>query len=204
MSPNWLPLSKKVLTFALLGAAGCLLAAIVGELFLLATHSAPIPNGICLVLDSSGSMAGEKLSEMKAAARDFVERRDLSADEIAVVGFDSQVAVGDSRDRGRRQHQHECRHRRRCVAAKFRRGYQEHITLHRWSAGLGRRNASIGHIVPCWGYHDCRRRNRRCGHRLFRAGNRRSEIGVPGGVRRLRCGLQAGGTSDKWSRGICA
>ena len=96
MKTIWSPASKKILTFAIWGATGCLLAAMMGELFLLATRSAPTATGstgICLVLDSSGSMAGGKLLEMKAAARDFVDRRDLSADEIAVVSFDSQATV---------------------------------------------------------------------------------------------------------------
>lgn len=93
MNTSWLPLSNKILTLAIWGATGCLFAAMAGELFLLATRSAPTSTSICLVLDSSGSMAGGKLSEMKAAASGFVNRRNLSADEIAVVGFDNQASV---------------------------------------------------------------------------------------------------------------
>jgi Ca-activated chloride channel family protein len=86
---------RKVLRFGGFGALGCLLAAILGEPWLWLTGSGQgrEPISICLLLDSSGSMAGENLEEMKQAASDFVQRRDLSQDQISVVNFDSRAKI---------------------------------------------------------------------------------------------------------------
>ena len=94
-APQW----RKPLQFALYTALGCLLAAMLGELWLLATKPAPPPppppppptpaQAVVLLLDTSGSMAGGALDEMKKAARDYVARQDLSRTRIAVVHFDS-------------------------------------------------------------------------------------------------------------------
>lgn len=82
---------RKVHWFAGLGALGCLAAALVGELWLGVTQPTPVkPSAaVSLLLDTSGSMYGEKLVEMKLAAAEFVRRQDLSVVHVSVVGFDS-------------------------------------------------------------------------------------------------------------------
>lgn len=88
----------KARRFALLGAAGCLVGAVLGELLLAATrsHRPPAPaQAVCLLIDCSGSMiygdvdkpVGEKLNEVKAAATGFVDRHRQGDSLIAVVGF---------------------------------------------------------------------------------------------------------------------
>ena len=54
------------------------------------------PQAIALVIDTSGSMNRSKLAEVKAAATAFVQRQDLSQNQIAVIGFGSEVEVGTS------------------------------------------------------------------------------------------------------------
>jgi len=93
---------RKLLLFGAMGAAGALAAALVGELLLLWTYCPPTvkqqPLAVCLLLDCSGSMSMRdpdasrtKLAEMKVAATAFVGRRQVSDDEMAVVGFDDRV-----------------------------------------------------------------------------------------------------------------
>ncbi|HJT36656.1 MAG TPA: vWA domain-containing protein, partial [Pirellulales bacterium] len=92
----------KARRFALLGAAGCLVGAVLGELLLAATRSdePPVPSqAVCLLIDCSGSMTngedgsrpGEKLKEVKAAATGFVDRHSKGDSLIAVVGFGRAV-----------------------------------------------------------------------------------------------------------------
>lgn len=98
--------ARKIGVFAVSGAVGCLLAAIVGEIWLRGTHTpvvtdpTPAAYKICLLLDCSGSMNGGKLEEMKLAAVEFVSGRDLSKDNLAVVGFGSfpHTAIQLTRD----------------------------------------------------------------------------------------------------------
>ncbi len=107
----------KPLRFAILGAMGCLAGALVGELLLAVTRSpapAPASQAVCLLIDCSGSMLhggrsggfGQKLQEVKTAARQFVGRQTLTRDFLAVVGFGSAVHVqarlsGDERELSR-------------------------------------------------------------------------------------------------------
>lgn len=92
----------KARRFALLGAAGCLVGALLGELLLAATRSSgkPTPSqAVCLLIDCSGSMTngedgsppGAKLKEVKAAATGFVDRHSKGDSLIAVVGFGRAV-----------------------------------------------------------------------------------------------------------------
>ncbi|MHC4731836.1 MAG: vWA domain-containing protein, partial [Planctomycetota bacterium] len=86
---------KRSVRFALLGAVGCLIAALLGEVFLGATRppaakAAPPPRALSLLIDCSGSMKGRKLKEVKQAAIGFAQRQDLKRDSIAVLGFDSR------------------------------------------------------------------------------------------------------------------
>jgi Ca-activated chloride channel family protein len=87
--------TRKVLWFAIFGAVGCTTAALVGELWLWLTRTEPQakPVAICLLLDSSGSMSGNKLTEMQQAACEFIQHQELSKDRLAVVGFDSLARV---------------------------------------------------------------------------------------------------------------
>jgi Ca-activated chloride channel family protein len=93
---------RKVLLFAVMSAAGALVGALVGELWMLLTWRPPTvksrPMAVCLVLDCSGSMSehtpevqGTKLDAMKDAATAFVGRHQAGEDEMAVVGFDHRV-----------------------------------------------------------------------------------------------------------------
>jgi len=86
---------KRSVRFALLGAVGCLIAALLGEVFLTATRPPAAkkrrpPQALSLLIDCSGSMKGRKLKEVKEAATRFAERQDLARDSIAVLGFDSR------------------------------------------------------------------------------------------------------------------
>jgi len=83
--------------FGFIAALGCVLGAVLGEVFLFATRQPPPPPAIrelCLLIDSSGSMNGPKLQEVKQAAADFVRRQDMSGNTIAIVGFGSRTHLG--------------------------------------------------------------------------------------------------------------
>jgi Ca-activated chloride channel family protein len=92
LTAAWLA-DAKVRQFALWGAAGCLAGALVGQVLLAATRSHIVEGAqaVCLLIDCSGSMHGDKLREVKAAAADFASRHSTPADRIAVVGFNNQV-----------------------------------------------------------------------------------------------------------------
>jgi Ca-activated chloride channel family protein len=104
---DWFRSGDKVLRFAVLGAVGCVVGAVLGELLLLATRQPVVtvsPQAVCLLIDCSGSMffdappgrpLGQKVREVKSAAREFVERQkdNLKRDRIAVLGFGSMVHV---------------------------------------------------------------------------------------------------------------
>ena len=87
--------------FGLCAALGCLLAGLIlGEPLLSLTkgnstaQTVQLPQAIVLLIDNSGSMDGVKIVEVKAAAKSFVQRQDLKRNQIAVLGFGSQVQVG--------------------------------------------------------------------------------------------------------------
>jgi Ca-activated chloride channel family protein len=91
----------KWLTLALTAGTGCFVAALIlGEPFLALSHKSipppppTQPQAICLTIDVSGSMSGAKLEEMKNAASDFVSRRNLTMDQIALVTFSSSASIG--------------------------------------------------------------------------------------------------------------
>ncbi|WP_245602838.1 vWA domain-containing protein [Gloeothece verrucosa] len=90
---------SKPLLFGFYGAIGCLIAALLfGETLLYFTRLPPTlektPQEIVLLIDCSGSMDGNKLSEVKTAATSFVQRQDLITNRIAVMGFGSGVQLG--------------------------------------------------------------------------------------------------------------
>jgi Ca-activated chloride channel family protein len=81
--------AKKPTIFMLTAAIGCFLAAVLAELFLLLTDKGAMPQAVCLTIDVSGSMSGNKMDEVKKAAKTFIENRNLSKDYIAVTVFSS-------------------------------------------------------------------------------------------------------------------
>ena len=85
--------SNKLLFFGVIGAIGCTIGALFGELIL---EEPPAPNGetaISLVIDCSGSMEGEKLAEVKQAALDFVKSQQLESTKVGVVSFSTFAQV---------------------------------------------------------------------------------------------------------------
>src|SRR4051794_14313948 len=97
-SVSWL----KPVRFGVYGAIGCLLAALLGELWLLlAGAGLQGPRAVALVIDTSGSMMFNKLAEVKEAAKGFVRGQDRGRDRTSVVHFDSnaQIDVPLSHDR---------------------------------------------------------------------------------------------------------
>lgn len=87
---------SKLILFGIYGAVGCLIAALVlGEIFLALTKLPPsvqqTNHAVILVIDSSSSMGGRKLNEVKSAATSFVERQDLAQNRLGVVEFGSSV-----------------------------------------------------------------------------------------------------------------
>ena len=88
--------ASKPILFGIYGAVGCLIAALVlGEIFLALTKLPPsvrqTNHAVILVIDSSSSMGGRKLNEVKSAATSFVERQDLAQNRLGVVEFGSSV-----------------------------------------------------------------------------------------------------------------
>lgn len=77
----------------LVGALGCFAAALVAELFLYLTTKQSPPMAVCLTVDVSGSMAGEKLDEIKDASKKFIGHRNLSRDRVAITIFSSAGKV---------------------------------------------------------------------------------------------------------------
>ena len=65
-------------------------------------HCVPRQGGadVVLLIDTSGSMAGEKITQARQAARTFVDQLDLSRDQAAIVGFSAapRVAASLTRD----------------------------------------------------------------------------------------------------------
>ncbi|MDJ0676572.1 MAG: VWA domain-containing protein [Calothrix sp. MO_167.B42] len=91
---------NKPLLFAIYGAIGCLMAGILlGEPLLNFTKlppstqptSQPTSQAIVLLIDTSSSMSDGKLTEVKSAASSFVNRRHLTQDQLAIVGFGAEV-----------------------------------------------------------------------------------------------------------------
>ncbi|SVD92178.1 uncharacterized protein METZ01_LOCUS445032, partial [marine metagenome] len=95
---NLLRRLPKPVYFALLGAFGTFIGALAGQLLLLAvsvnfpaqqSYEQSAEKNICLVLDTSGSMFGEPLNEVKAAATAFVNLQGKTGNRLCVVSFDS-------------------------------------------------------------------------------------------------------------------
>ncbi len=65
-------------------------------------RSSATPVDVILLVDSSSSMAGQKLEDARRAAASFVELLDLRRDQAAVISFDAEprLAAGLSQDAG--------------------------------------------------------------------------------------------------------
>jgi len=88
----------KSFIFVFFGAAAGILGATCGEVFfrvttpnINTTSSIDEARAVCLLIDCSGSMEGQKLAEVKKSAEDFATRQNLNKHEIAVIGFESTV-----------------------------------------------------------------------------------------------------------------
>ena len=96
---NLSPKATKPLLFGFCGAVGCVISALAGEAFLAATYRSPkvvttsTPQAVVLLIDSSSSMRGDKLAEVKQAASSFVERQNLNQNQLAVVDFNTNANV---------------------------------------------------------------------------------------------------------------
>lgn len=94
---NWQNLTQKLpkpIIFGIFGGAGCLIAAaIFGEMWLSLTRRPPQPQTVILLIDTSSSMWGGKLPEVQAAATGFVERQNLTVNNLAIVEFSSNSQV---------------------------------------------------------------------------------------------------------------
>lgn len=98
-------LAKKITVMALLGAVGAACGAVGGEFLFLGKGSMRAePRKICLLFDVSGSMGDaivapdkkrviSQLEALQEAACDFVTRRDLTADAMALTVFSSDARI---------------------------------------------------------------------------------------------------------------
>ena len=98
----WRKISQKIrkpLIFALCGAGGCLLASIsIGELFLRVTNPSDLeleePQTVVLLIDTSQSMGeGDKLDQVKTAAKRFIDQQKHPQDNFALIQFDREAKV---------------------------------------------------------------------------------------------------------------
>lgn len=89
-------LPKPVL-FGIFGAIGCLFAALIGELLISRGDSlAPAqdtPHSVCLLIDCSGSMRGQKIEEVKAAAIRFIDNIEDPNVKVSLVSFGSNALL---------------------------------------------------------------------------------------------------------------
>lgn len=85
--------SRKSLVFAGAAALGCAVAALVGEPFLRLTGVAGGGTATCLLIDTSSSMIGGSIEEVREAAIAYARRQQFDATRCAVVSFDSNADV---------------------------------------------------------------------------------------------------------------
>ena len=84
------PKNKPVI-FMLSAALGCLIAAILAEAFLFILPKGEPTQSICLTIDVSGSMAGDSLTDVQRAAKQFVDNR--TGDFLALTIFSSDARI---------------------------------------------------------------------------------------------------------------
>lgn len=83
---------RKPLLFGLYGALGCLIASGVAEGFLQLTKRYQ-SQAILMVMDTSLSMEGERLTQVKQAATNFIAEQDLNQNQIGIVSFGDSATV---------------------------------------------------------------------------------------------------------------
>ncbi len=100
-------LTPKLGLFGIVGAAACVLGAAAGQLLLPPEEEPPPPPppptaAIVMLLDTSSSMRGEPLAEVKAAAINFVEKENLELNQIALIDFNKRTTIHQpfTNDRG--------------------------------------------------------------------------------------------------------
>lgn len=95
--------SRKSLAFALAAALGCAIGALLGEPFLALTRSGGGGTATCLLIDTSGSMAGASIEEVRQAAIAYAQRQRFASTQLALVSFDStadlKVQLTSDRDK---------------------------------------------------------------------------------------------------------
>ena len=98
---QFLETTKKPVVFLIVGALGCFIGGLVAELFLHVTTKQQPGHSICLTLDVSGSMEGQKMDEVKKATKKFIALQDLSRDRISLVTFSytGEVLVPPTQDK---------------------------------------------------------------------------------------------------------
>lgn len=100
---RFLSASRKSLAFAGAAAVGCAVGALLGEPFLAFTRSGGGGTATCLLIDTSGSMEGKKIEEVREAAIAYARRQRFSSTQLALVSFDSsadlKVPLTGDRDR---------------------------------------------------------------------------------------------------------
>ena len=110
-SVNSIDQIPKSVIFAVVAAIGCFVAAILAEpLFLGKTHSIIIPQPpeppspfFVFCIDDSGSMGPRQQADVKQAARDFINSRNMEREKVGIIVFSdhSRVFLPLSRDKGR-------------------------------------------------------------------------------------------------------
>ena len=96
-----LSLAPKLGLFGVVGAAACILGATAGQLLLPPEEEPPPPPppptaGIVMLLDTSSSMRGEPLAEVKKAATNFVEKENLELNQIALIDFNKKTTIAST------------------------------------------------------------------------------------------------------------
>ena len=89
---------NKPVVFMLSAALGCLVAALVAEVFLFMLPTGEPMQSICLTIDISGSMAGDNLSDMQKAAKQFIDKRSGDFLAIAIFSSDARLLVPFTKD----------------------------------------------------------------------------------------------------------
>ena len=84
--------------YAAVGTATCIVAILVAELFVRAIQPPPVEANIddltiALLIDTSGSMEGEPIAEVRDAAIRFLEAWDRPRTHIAVIPFDTDASI---------------------------------------------------------------------------------------------------------------
>ena len=93
-----LSLTPKLGLFGIVGAVACVVGATAGQFFLTPEEEPPPPPppptaAIVMLLDTSSSMRGKPLAEVKDAAINFVEEENLELNQIALIDFNKEATI---------------------------------------------------------------------------------------------------------------